>query len=150
MAVNYKITGLTKHFTLAEYSVDQIGTVKLSKEALLQAHCLEEFRRWYGKPLTVTSWYRTVACNKAVGGVPNSSHLYGKATDLSLPNLSQKNFIRYAKKWREICRKHGVVGEAGLYNWGMHLGSSITYSNRFYHWDSRGNSQVNMPFKDLQ
>ena len=65
---------------------------------------------------------------------------------LGNPGVSAKDFIRYAKKWKEICEAHGVVGEAGLYTWGIHLGSSIAYSKVFYHWDTRSGRQKNLPF----
>nr|DAZ80137.1 MAG TPA: peptidase [Caudoviricetes sp.] len=100
--------------------------------------------------MKVNAWYRTVAYNKSVGGNSNSSHLRGVATDWGLPNVSKDDFIKYAKKWRSICNAHGVVGEAGLYKWGIHLGSSVKYSKKFYHWDSRSGKQVNMPFKELK
>ena len=31
--------------------------------------------------------------------------------------------------------------------WGIHLGSHVTYSKTFYHWDSRSGKQINKPFK---
>lgn len=141
---------LTAHFTFKEYAKNQTGTVKLTAEAILHAQCLEEFRQWHGRPMTVNGWFRTAAYNKKVGSNAKSSHLRGVATDWGLPGVSKDNFIRYAKKWKEICKAHGVVGEAGLYTWGIHLGSSVGYSKTFYHWDSRSGKQVNLPFKELR
>lgn len=40
----------------------------------------------YGKPLKVSSGYRTVEHNKAIGGAPHSNHLIGKACDFSDPD----------------------------------------------------------------
>ena len=139
-------TNLTKHFTFAEYGKNQTGTVKLTAAAILQAQCMEEFRQWLGKPMQINSWFRTAAYNKKIGGNAKSSHLRGCAADWSNPGVSAKDFIRYAKKWKEICETHGVVGEAGLYTWGIHLGSSISYSKVFYHWDARSGRQKNLPF----
>ena len=141
---------LTAHFTFKEYAKNQTGTVKLTAEAILHAQCLEEFRQWYGIPMAVNGWFRTAAYNKKVGGNAKSSHLRGVATDWGLPSVSKDDFIRYAKKWKEICKAHGIVGEAGLYTWGIHLGSSVKYSKVFYHWDSRSGKQVNLPFKELR
>lgn len=150
MAVTIKLTGLTEHFSLSEYSKHQTGTVEVSAEALLHAQCLEEFRQWLGKPMAVNGWYRTASYNKKVGGNANSSHLRGCATDWGMPGLTKNEFIKYAKKWKAICASHGIVGESGLYKWGMHLGSSIKYSKKFYHWDSRTGKQINMPFSALK
>lgn len=141
---------LTAHFTFKEYAKNQTGTVKLTAEAILHAQCMEEFRQWLGRPMTVNAWFRSAAYNKKVGGNAKSSHLRGVATDWGLPSVSKDDFIRYAKKWKEICKAHGIVGEAGLYTWGIHLGSSVRYSKEFYHWDSRSGKQVNLSFKELR
>lgn len=143
-----KIKGnLTLHFTVDEYGVNQTETVTISPQAIEHAKMLEEFRTWLGRPMTITSWFRTSAYNKKVGGVSTSSHLEGIATDFAInKKIDEASFIKYAKKWKEICKKHGVVGEAGLYIWGMHLGSHVTYSKTFYHWDSRSGKQKNNPF----
>lgn len=138
---------LVKHFTIDEYTVHQTEDCTITREALEHADILEEFRTWLGKPMKVNAWYRTPEYNKKKGGNVNSSHLRGVATDWGIPNVSQADFIKYAKKWKALCKKHGVVGEAGLYTWGMHLGSHITYSKTFYHWDSRSGKQINKPFK---
>ena len=146
-----KVTGLTEHFSLSDYGVNQTGTLPLSADAILHAAMLEEFRQWLGRPMAVNAWYRTAKYNKSVGGVSTSSHLKGTATDWKTTvEIDEDRFIKYAKKWREICKAHGVVGEAGLYKWGVHFGSSITYSKTFYHWDSRSGTQKNMAFKELR
>ena len=101
---------LTKHFTTDEYTVNQTENCNITIEALKHAEILEEFRTWLGKPMKVNAWYRTSEYNKKVGGNANSSHLRGVATDISMPNISQTTFIKYAKKWKALCKKHGVVG----------------------------------------
>ena len=50
------------------------------------AQLLEEIRDAYGHPIVVTSGFRTPLVNSAVGGVPNSLHLVGRAADIR-PNL---------------------------------------------------------------
>lgn len=150
MSMACKVDKLTKHFTIEEYFVNQTGASLLTPEGILQAVCLEEFRTWLGKAMKVNAWYRAASYNKSVGGKSSSSHLKGAATDWSYPNVTKEEFIKYAKKWCSICKSHGVIGEAGLYKWGIHLGSSVKYSKRFYHWDTRSGKQVNMPFSELR
>lgn len=43
---------------------------------------LEPLRLKYGKPIHVTSGYRSVQLNKALGGVDNSYHIKGLAADI--------------------------------------------------------------------
>ena len=53
----------------------------------------ERIRALVGKPIRVTSAYRTAAHNKAVGGKPRSQHLRGRALDLECPHgLSFQTF----------------------------------------------------------
>ena len=139
---------LTDHFTADDYSINQTSNVTLTQESYEHALMLEEFRQWLKRPIVVHAWYRTSSYNKKVGGASNSSHLKGLATDWSTNiTITEEKFVKYAKKWKEICENHNCVGEAGLYTWGMHLGSHITYSKTFYHWDSRSGKQINKPFK---
>ena len=139
---------LTDHFTADDYSINQTSNVTLTQESYEHALMLEEFRQWLKRPIDVHAWYRTSSYNKKVGGASNSSHLNGLATDWHTNiKITEEKFIKYAKKWKEICERHNCVGEAGLYTWGMHLGSHITYSKTFYHWDSRSGKQINKPFK---
>ena len=50
------------------------------------ARAMEDIRKRYGdRPITVTSWYRDPATNAAVGGSPNSRHLFGDAVDFVVP-----------------------------------------------------------------
>lgn len=65
---------------------------------------LEPMRAAYGRPITVTSGYRCPALNLAVGGVPNSAHLYGYAADLRVSN----NFALFKKFAEEWLRKTGT------------------------------------------
>ena len=139
---------LTDHFTADDYSINQTSNVTLTQESYEHALMLEEFRQWLKRPIEVHAWYRTSSYNKKVGGAPNSSHLKGLATDWSTDiKITEKKFIKYAKKWKTLCSKYGVVGEAGLYSWGIHFGSHVKYSKTVYHWDSRSGKQINKPFK---
>lgn len=47
---------------------------------------LDPLREAWGKPIIVTSGYRSSALNKAVGGVPTSMHLSGRAADITTGN----------------------------------------------------------------
>lgn len=59
---------------------------------------LQKIRAHFGKPVTITSAYRTPGRNKAVGGKPYSMHLYGKAADIKVKNVSPAKVAAYAEK----------------------------------------------------
>lgn len=69
--------------------------------ALLAAEVLEPARQAYGKPIRVTSGYRSERLNKAVGGKPNSQHLRGQAADLVCDDLE---------------RLYDIIHELGVYD----------------------------------
>jgi hypothetical protein len=46
-------------------------------------NCFEPLREWYGKPLRITSFYRSFRLNVFIGGSINSQHCRGEAIDIS-------------------------------------------------------------------
>jgi len=74
-----------KYFKLEEFdSPDELGSGKhMNKEII---HMLDAVRKKFGKPIKINSGYRTVARNKKIGGVADSSHLKGLAADISCSN----------------------------------------------------------------
>ncbi len=69
--------------------------VKRSLTALAEK-ILDPLRAAYGKPIIVTSGYRCLALNKAVGGAASSQHVKGEAADIrsvsDLPSENKKLF----------------------------------------------------------
>lgn len=51
----------------------------------LTAHYLEGVRAILGKPISITSGYRSALVNKAIGGVATSAHQFGYAVDFRSP-----------------------------------------------------------------
>ena len=56
---------------------------------------------WQGRPLIISSGWRSVRNNKSCGGAPRSRHLYGKEVDfnLGLPTI-KKDFDTMQKYWK--------------------------------------------------
>lgn len=83
---------LTEHFNLKEFlhNGDTDGlTIKSITNLTALAHELEHARVFLGNiPIHITSGFRTVPHNKAIGGVPFSQHLYGRAADFVVPGLT--------------------------------------------------------------
>ena len=104
---------------------DEVKLV-LSPAVVEHAQMMQELRDWYGKPLEVSSWYRTPAFNRLVGGASNSAHLDGRATDIN--NIPQELFPAFITAWQVICSRHNKIGGCELYSWGMHFDS---FSDKF-------------------
>ena len=80
---------ITNNFTFTELTRTSTGITnnpnKKQVAALIKlcAKVLQPARDLYGKAIYVTSGYRSLAINKAVGGVTNSQHLLGEAADIT-------------------------------------------------------------------
>lgn len=85
------IEGLMRHEGLSFYRAWRRGR-KLGKY-------LEATRRKVGKPIKVTSAYRTPSYNRKIGGEANSAHLRGYAADMDTPAGMT------ISKFAALCRK---------------------------------------------
>ena len=59
---------------------------------------LQKIREHFGKPVTITSAYRTPTRNKEVEGTVYSQHLYGKAADIKIEGVSPAKVAQYAEQ----------------------------------------------------
>ncbi len=77
---------LSKNFKLAEFAcTDKSDEVLVSDELV---GLLQNVRDHFGKPVVITSAYRTASHNKKVGGASNSRHLTGEAADFVVSGVS--------------------------------------------------------------
>ena len=68
---------------------------------------LQKIRSHFGKPVTITSAYRTPTKNKACGGTAYSQHLYGKACDIKIGGVEPKRVAAYAET---LLKNKGGIG----------------------------------------
>lgn len=94
---------LTPHFTLAEMTASQVAnrdgldnTPDSKTIANLVELCrtLEEVRALIGKPILITSGYRSKVLNRRVGGSPSSAHMLGLAADIIAVSLTPGELAR--------------------------------------------------------
>lgn len=80
---------------------------------------LQPIRDKWGRPIVVTSGFRSEAVNKAVGGARNSQHRLGEAADIKIGSKSQNkalfNFILDMVNKGEI--KVGQLIDEYGYSW---------------------------------
>ncbi|WP_189529308.1 D-Ala-D-Ala carboxypeptidase family metallohydrolase [Streptomyces roseolilacinus] len=102
------------HFEYAElnrcnstWSGGAVSATTAKANALRTMWKLEALRHALGdQPVTVTSGFRSVSCNDAVGGASDSRHLYGDAADLGAGPHSLCKLAQQA-------RNHGFNGILG-------------------------------------
>ena len=80
------------HFESHEFDCPNLPNSGINMDdAFLQM--LDDARSIAGISFNITSGYRTKERNKLVGGVKNSSHLIGRACDISVQNGNQRYII---------------------------------------------------------
>jgi zinc D-Ala-D-Ala carboxypeptidase len=65
------------------------GPAHLENMKLVGEKCFDPLREWYGKPITVNSFYRSPAVNKAVNGSKTSDHMNGSSIDLTAGSVTE-------------------------------------------------------------
>lgn len=61
-------------------------------------YCFEPVRKWYGKPIRVSSFYRCPELNMLVKGAANSQHVKGQAIDMDAGSRAEnKKLFDYIK-----------------------------------------------------
>lgn len=116
---------LTKNFTLDEFdsSDGAIMPSDVAKNVKELAENLQVLRDYVKQAIKINSGYRSPAWNKAVGGVSDSQHLKGKASDIVISGMSPGEVARTI----ETLIASGKMKQGGL----------GVYPN-FVHYDIRG------------
>ena len=94
---------LSKNFTLAELVVtsqrmdntpspDVVANLERLAKTILQPA-----RELLGRPMIVTSGYRSPEVNRAVGGSTHSQHMMGQAADFIVPGMTAREVCRLLK-----------------------------------------------------
>ena len=116
---------LSANFKVLEFACrDGSDTVFVSPDLV---EVLQEIREHFGKPVTISSGYRTESYNKKVGGAAYSQHKYGTAADIVVSGVTPLETARYAET---LLPGRGGIG---LYQSFTHVDVRAARSR----WDSR-------------
>ena len=102
---------ISKNFTLEELTAsatakakgirNEPGQTDIVNLCGLVHNVLQPLRDWWGKEVKIGSGYRSLALNRAVGGVSNSQHMKGEAADLCIDGAMEK-----ARAWFQYIKQH--------------------------------------------
>lgn len=87
-------------------------------------HLLDPLREAWGKPIRVSSGYRSAKLNATLGGSKSSAHLSGYAADIQPIGESISDFKAFVKEWLKISRVHydQYIDEMSATSEWVHLG----------------------------
>ena len=98
---------LSGHFSLAELTKSQTATRKgidnkptldhIENLTELCTQVLEPTRRNFGKPMVISSGYRSAELCEAIGSSKNSQHAKGEAADFEMFGVDNKELAKYIK-----------------------------------------------------
>lgn len=99
---NFALEELTASATAKAQGIrNEPGQTCLISLCALVHRVLQPLREAMGEPIKIGSGYRSLALNKAVGGVSNSQHMRGEAADLCIDGDLAKG-----RRWFEWIRTH--------------------------------------------
>ena len=142
---------LSGHFSLSELTKSQTATRKgidntpspehIENLTDLCLQVLEPTRRHFGKPMVITSGYRSADLCLAIGSNPNSQHAKGEAADFEMFGEDNKELAKYIRSeliydqlileyWEESDPSSGWVHCS--YNKTNNRKQSLTYDGKDY------------------
>ena len=96
--LNFTITELVKSDTAERQGINNTPDIN-SLDNLLELifYVLQPLRNKLGKPMVITSGFRSAKVNQLVGGVSNSQHLYGQAADFVVNGMTPAQVVEFVK-----------------------------------------------------
>lgn len=111
---------ITEHFKLKEFACKNSEAIIISEKL---CYILEAIRMHFGKPVTITSGYRTPEHNAKIGGAVKSQHMLGLAADIKIAGVKPSDVALYA---RTLMPTYGGIG---IYSTFTHIDVRDTISN---------------------
>jgi hypothetical protein len=95
--------------------VNQPNAEQLKAMRLVAVKCFEPLRMWANVPLSINSFFRGEALNKAIGGAASSQHCKGEAIDIDgkgkISNAKIFHFLKENTTFDQMINEFPVNGE---------------------------------------
>jgi zinc D-Ala-D-Ala carboxypeptidase len=137
------MTRISKHITLAEaiksQSATRLGidntptTEHLEAMKILAEKIFEPIMEMHGKPIAITSFYRSPKVNKKIGGSATSQHCLGEAMDIDADvfdnGITNKQIFDYIKDNLDFDQLISEFGTKEKPDW-IHVSYTTKRKNR--------------------
>lgn len=132
---------VSPHITLAEATKSQTAVRKginntpsateLQRMRIVAMRVFEPVREFIGQPLLVSSFFRCIELNKAIGGASTSQHALGEAIDIDGDpyGVSNKEIFDYIRKKLVFDQLIWEFGNDNEPDW-VHVSYTTRYPNR--------------------
>lgn len=124
---------LTRNFSLSEFDCKDGSQMPRDVQQRIQklAIQLQVLRNYLNTTITINSGYRSPSYNKAIGGVKNSQHVLGNASDIVAKGYSSNQVYNAIEDL--IDKGLMLQGGLGLYNNFVHY--DIGYNGKRRRWE---------------
>ena len=91
LSANFSLSEMTKSQTAVRKDIDNTPTQEhIDNLKYVAVNLLQPIRDHFGKPVTVSSGYRSVELCEAIGSSSRSQHAKGEAADFEIPGMDNK------------------------------------------------------------
>lgn len=129
MSQYFTLQELLRSDTALRKKIDNCPSWEVVRNLERLAQFLDEMREAWGSGIRVSSGFRSVALNAAVGGVTGSAHQYGNAVDITPVNGKQAEFEKFLKTWLKGKKFDQCIWEQSKSSGGRWVHFSL-YSNK--------------------
>lgn len=94
--LNFTMSELLKSEVAEKYNISNIPDKQsLDNMLILICECLQPLREFIGKPMIISSGYRSPRLNghPLINGAPNSQHVTGQAVDFTIKGMTPRQII---------------------------------------------------------
>lgn len=102
LADNFLLSEFTNSQTATRRGIDNTPPEGVVSNLRVTAAMLQAIRNKLGKPVVISSGYRSPELNRAVRGSPNSDHMRGNAADITVPGYGTPREVALAIIRHEI------------------------------------------------
>jgi len=99
LSTNFSLSEMTKSQTAIRKDIDNTPTQEhINNLKYVAENLLQPIRNHFGKPVAVSSGYRSVELCEAIGSSSNSQHAKGEAADFEIPGMDNKELGLWIRK----------------------------------------------------